>query len=76
MRNLSTLKQRKPDIAIFLEKWANSYERRKFDLAQEKEAFIDAINELANHISLTSQNATITTIVGDDGLKTVYLSVS
>ena len=77
MDELTILKQRKPQIAQFLEQWRSKNERRTFDLSSESDqaSFYEALQDMGRHIAHMSSKVTISTIISVDGVDTVYLNV-
>ena len=78
MENITILKQRKPNVAQFLESWAAKNERRQFDFSnQEDQAdFFEALQDMGRHIAHVSQSATLSCIVSVDGVDTMYVNVT
>lgn len=76
--NIKTeLKISRPQIAQFLEKWQEKYERKVFHFESEADQleFHEAIESLVKHIVHVAQQGSMTTIVGKDGIQTLYLKV-
>lgn len=77
MEELTILKQRKPEVAHFLEQWRAKNERQVFDLEIDsgQADFYEALQDLGRHIAHCSSKVTISTVVSVDGVNTVYLNV-
>lgn len=78
MEELTILKQRKPNIAEFLEHWRAQNERRTFDFSTEsgKADFFEAWAEMGKHIAHVSTHASLTTVLSVDGVSSVYANVT
>ena len=78
MEDMTVLKQRKPNVAQFLESWSAKNEQRQFDFSnQEDQAdFFEALQDMGRHIAHVSTSATLSSIVSVDGVNTVYLNIA
>ncbi len=63
------LKQRKPDVAQFVDRWQQKYQRT-FDLKDQAEqaCFYEGVLELARHLAAASQSATARISLSIDGV--------
>lgn len=73
---INALKARKPAIGEFLASWRKNHEAVVRDLSTDEgiNAFHAAADSLLRHIATQSYHATISTVVGKDGLETIYIS--
>jgi len=67
----------KPTIAKFLLDWTTTNENRVFEFANEKDKqeFATALTSLVQSIAQTAHNGSISLIIGDDGVESVYLRI-
>lgn len=78
MEDMTILRQRKPNIAQFLESWVSKNEKRQFDFSKEEDQadFFEALQDMGRHIAHVSQSATLSSIVSVDGVNTLYVNVT
>lgn len=78
MEDMTILKQRKPNVAQFLESWIARNEKRSFDFSKEEDQadFYEALQDMGRHIAHVSQSATLSSIISVDGVNTLYVNVT
>jgi len=69
MSDTEILKQRRPEIAEFIEHWRSKYQKN-FDFSDSKEQanFYEAMVELGRHLASTASSASLNVVVSNDGL--------
>lgn len=69
------LRQRKPEIADWLERWQNKYQR-VFDLKDpaEQAAFYEGVLEMARHLAVASETATARVALSAEGVTGLTIS--
>ena len=76
MSDTTILKEKRPDIAEFVEAWRAKYERT-FDLTDEAEKanFYEGMIEMARHVATTAEAVTLSSMLTVDGVSTVRADV-
>jgi phosphoglycolate phosphatase-like HAD superfamily hydrolase len=69
------LRQRKPEVAQFVERWQSRYQRT-FDLKDpgEQATFYEGVLELARHLAAASESATARVSLSVDGVTGLTLA--
>ena len=77
MSDLELLKQRRPDIASFVQDWKDKY-NRNFDLRDhyEQANLYEALVELARHVAVTSDSVTLDLQTSVDGVSGLRLAAT
>jgi len=75
MSDMELLKQTRPDVAEFLERWRERYGGdRNLEQESDKAEFYEGVLELARHIAQTSTNATLHVDVSTEGVSGVRIT--
>ena len=76
--DMTILRQKEPAIAEFIDDWKKQYENRKIDLTKEEgqAEFYEAMVEMARHIAHVSDSVTLSTLVNNLGVDTVYVKAN
>jgi hypothetical protein len=78
MSDMDLLRDKKPEMAKFLEQWKKKYENKSFDLKDEAQAatFYEAMLEVTRAITGSSQNTKLTLLTNNEGINTLYVHVT
>ena len=76
--DMTILRQKQPAIAEFIDDWKKRYEGRQFDLTNEADQadFYEAMVEMSRHMAHVGGKATLSTIVNNEGVDTLYTKVA
>jgi len=71
------LKVTRPLVGQFLEEWMGKYDQRRFNLldSKDQEEFCIALNEMTKHLSHASSSSSISVVLGDQGVKALFLQI-
>lgn len=75
MADTELLKQTRPDVAEFVERWTKQYAGNcNFESEAEQAAFYEGVLEIARHIAQASTNATLNVEVSTEGVSGVRIT--
>lgn len=76
MDDLTVLRQKNPDLADFIDLWRKKYQKHfHFSNNVDKADFYEAMLEMARHLAIASQAASLALQISVDGVSGMHISV-